>query len=141
MCIRDSPILNGWEVHVELAWRAARDSRGDHPRRVPVDVREGLDESLRVAGWDACVVLRDRRQVVVATLVDLLGPISGEHGEVIRVLLAPAQSRFRSVHTDPKPVFLTGRDLRGVDDSARAAAEMHEDVRVVLELVSVADCR
>src|SRR4051794_15559019 len=76
-----SAVLRRREVGVEFAGFVARDSRRDRARRVAVDVREGLDEALRVPRGDARVVLRDRLEIIVTALVDLRWRIGGKHVE------------------------------------------------------------
>ena len=120
------------EIVVQRIGLHAGDRGPDHPPRRPVDVRECLDESLRVPGREARGVRRGRAQPRTSPRQPLPGRVREEEVQPVRVLLPPRQSRTFAVHAQREPVFLAGGHLAGAVDSARAAREPDQHAGVVL---------
>ena len=119
-------------VAVEGVALHSRNLRPDHPSCVSIEVREGLDEPLRMPGRQAGGVTGRGAQVGVAPGEPLAGCAGVQEVEVVRLLLAPDQPGMLAVDPQRQAVFLAGRDLAGLVEPPGAAREAHEDGRVVL---------
>jgi predicted transcriptional regulator len=118
--------------------RAADVARGDAPTCRLEDRLEGVQERVRAAGWDACVVMNDERVVLGLLREKELG---GDAGRCVEEAMRPGPSTFRPFvsieemahfmtehNLETSPITTSDGRLVGLlrrEDAQRVAHELH----------------
>src|SRR3954463_11744032 len=97
-------VVDGGEVEI-LGQRPAFDLGLDRAKRLAVDVAEGLEIALGMAGGNARELLRARAVVAVAAAPDLRGLVRELHEQLVRMLLVPLEAALGAVDADAERVF------------------------------------
>ena len=98
-----------------------------------VDVGEGLDERLRVAGRQAGGGSGFAGQVGAAPREHLPGLTQPVVGELPRLLLAPAQTAQGAEHVQAQVIFTANLDLRALEQAPGAPTEAQQHCHVVVQ--------
>src|SRR6267378_5351856 len=93
-------VFHGRERECRPVERSIVPAREDGIGRARVEVRERLEESLRVTGPQSRRALRRRREITAAPREDAMRAVEGPKMELLRLFLDPFQAGLLAEHPD-----------------------------------------